>query len=144
LRRSRLNLFKATSMTISVLGIIMVIITIGIIGYLVFDTLSSTISTDVGSGSDYDKLAALKSDYNNLNNQFVETKLQIQRMNNVNATMAYDKAELELIRAQSDISDVESAINSRKSSDEVKNRIKLAQDQLGVADQALRDLQAKY
>ncbi len=144
MRRSRLNLFKATSMTISILGIIMVLITIGIGGYLVFQALSSTISTDVGSGSAYDKLAALKSDYNNLNNQFAETKMHISNMNNVNATMAYDKAELELIRAQSDISDVESAINSKKSSEEVNNRIKLAQDQLGVATQALRDLQAKY
>ncbi len=131
-------------MTISVLGIIMVVITIGIIGYLVFDVLSSAISTDVESGSAYDKLATLKSDYNNLNSQFAETKLYIENMNNVNATTAYDKAELELIRAQSDISDVESAINSKKSSDEVNNRIKLAQDQLGVATQALRDLQAKY
>jgi hypothetical protein len=131
-------------MTISVLGIIMVIITIGIIGYLVFQSLSSTISADVGSGSAYDKLAALKADYNSLNNQFAETKVYIDNMNNVNATMAYDKAELELIRAQSDIGDIESAINSKKSSEEVNNRIKMAQEQLGVATQALRDLQAKY
>jgi hypothetical protein len=68
----------------------------------------------VGSGSAYDDLAALKSDYNNLNNQFAETKVYIDNMNNVNATMAYDKAELELIRAQADIGDIESAINSKK------------------------------
>lgn len=144
MRRSRLNLFKATSMSISLLGIIMVLVTIGIVGFLVFSYLSGIISTDVGSGSAYDDLAALKSDYNNLNNQFAETKVYIDNMNNVNATMAYDKAELELIRAQSDIGDIESAINSKKSSEEVNNRIKMAQEQLGVATQALRDLQAKY
>lgn len=144
MRRSRLNLFKATSMSISLLGIIMVLVTIGIVGFLVFSYLSGIISTDVGSGSAYDDLAALKSDYNNLNNQFAETKVYIDNMNNVNATMAYDKAELELIRAQSDIGDIESAINSKKSSEEVNNRIEMAQEQLGVATQALRDLQAKY
>jgi len=144
LRRSRLNLFKATSMTISVLGIIMVIITIGIIGYLAFHSLSSIISTDVGSGSAYDKLASLKADYNNLNNQFIETKRNIDKLGDINATIAYNNAELEIIRAQSDIGDVESAINSKKSSEEVNNRIKIARDQLGVATQALWDLQAKY
>ncbi len=36
-------------MTIFVLGIIMVIITIGIIGYSAFYSISSIISTDVGS-----------------------------------------------------------------------------------------------
>lgn len=144
MRRSRLNLFKATSMTISVLGIIMVIITIGIIGYLAFHSLSSIISADVGSGSAYDKLASLKADYNNLNNQFIETKRNIDKLGDINATIAYNNAELEIIRAQSDISDVESAINSKKSSEEVNNRIKMARDQLGVATQALRDLQAKY
>jgi hypothetical protein len=122
----------------------MVLVTIGIVGFLVFSYLSGIISTDVGSGSAYDDLAALKSDYNNLNNQFAETKVYIDNMNNVNATMAYDKAELELIRAQSDIGDIESAINSKKSSEEVNNRIEMAQEQLGVATQALRDLQAKY
>lgn len=131
-------------MTISLLGIIMVLITIGIGGYLVFQSISSTISTDVGSGSAYDKIATLKADYNSLESQFAQTKLYIQDMNDKNVTAAYDRAELELIRAKSDITDAESAIAAKKSSDEVDNRIKLAQDQLVVASQALRDLQAKY
>ncbi len=144
MRRSRLNLFKATSMTISLLGIIMVLITIGIGGYLIFTALSATISTDVGSGVSYDKLTTLKSEYNSLNSQFAQTKLSIEKMNSKNATAAYDKAELELIRAQSDISDADSAITSKKSSDEVNKRIEIAQKQLEVASQALKDLQAHY
>lgn len=144
MRRSRLNLFKATSMTISLLGIIMVLITIGIGGYLLFQALSSTISTDVGSGSSYDKIAALKVSYNDLNNQFIEAKTSIDNLNNQNATTAYDKAELELIRAQSDISDAESALSSGKSSDVVQSRIDAAQKQLVVASDALDDLQTKY
>ena len=144
MRRSRLNLFKATSMTISLLGIIMVLITIGIGGYLIFTALSATISTDVGSGVSYDKITTLKSEYNSLSSQYAQTKLSIENMNSKNATAAYDKAELELIRAQSDISDADSAITSKKSSDEVNKRIELAQKQLVVASQALKDLQAQY
>lgn len=144
MRRSRLNLFKATSMTISLLGIIMVLITIGIGGYLIFTAISSTISADVGGGVSYDKVATLKSEYNSLSSQYAQTKLNIENMNNKNATAAYDKAELELIRAQSDISDADSAITSKKSSDEINNRIELAQKQLEVASQALKDLQTQF
>ena len=131
-------------MTISLLGIIMVLITIGIGGYLIFTALSATISTDVGSGVSYDKITTLKSEYNSLSSQYAQTKLSIENMNSKNATAAYDKAELELIRAQSDISDADSAITSKKSSDEVNKRIELAQKQLVVASQALKDLQAQY
>lgn len=144
MRRSRLNLFKATSMTISLLGIIMVLVTIGIGGYLLFQALSSTISTDVGSGTSYDKIAALKADYNSLNSQYAQTKLSIEKMNSKNATAAYDQAELELIRAQTDITDAESAITAKKSSDEINQRMDMAQKQLVVASQALKDLQAKF
>ena len=122
----------------------MVLVTIGIGGYLIFTALSSTISADVGSGVSYDKIATLKSEYNSLNTQFAQMKLSIQKMNSKNATADYDMAELELIRAQSDISDADSAITSKKSADEVNQRIELAQKQLVVASQALKDLQAKY
>lgn len=144
MRRSRLNLFKATSMTISVLGVIMVIITIGVIGYLGFQALSSMISSDVGSGSSYDQIAALKADYNSLNTQYEEEKLIIDKKGNKNATAAFDNAELELIRAQSDIQDAESALSSKKSPDEVQKRIDAAKQQLVKAAQALKDLTAKY
>lgn len=144
MRRSRLNLFKATSMTISLLGVIMVVVTIGVLAYLGFVALSSTISTDVGSGSSYDKIAALKTEYNSLNNQFSQEKLIIDEQNNKNVTAAYDKAHLELIRAQSDIADAESAIASKKSPEEIQERIELAQKQLLKASQSLKELQAKY
>jgi hypothetical protein len=144
LRRSRLNLFKATSMTISLLGIIMVVVTIGVLGYLAFEALSSTISTDVGYGSSYDKIATLKTDYNALSSQFEQYKLTIDDISNKNASADFDKAHIELIRAQSDIQDAESAIASKKSPEEVLKRIELAQQQLVKASQALKELQAKY
>ena len=96
----------------------------------------------MGSGVSYDKIATLKSEYNSLNTQFAQMKLSIQKMNSKNATADYDMAELELIRAQSDISDADSAITSKKSADEVNQRIELAQKQLVVADKHLKNQQA--
>lgn len=144
MKRSRLNLFKATSMTISLLGVIMVLITVGVLAYLGFQALSSTISSDVGSGSSYDKIAALKADYNVLQGKFANEKMVIDKLNDHNATADYDKAELELIKAQSDIKDAESAIASKKSPEEVQSRIETAQKQLVKASEALNNLIAKY
>lgn len=142
MKRSRLNLFKATSMTISVLGIIMVVLTVGILVYIGFQALSSTISTDASTGAAYDELAVLKSQYNILRSQFDAVKMDVDKTNDKDLQKAYLNAELELIKAQSDIEDVESAINSQKSEEEIKNRIKTAQTQLETAKASLSSLQS--
>lgn len=77
MKRSRLNLFKATSMTISVLGVVMIIITVVIVAYLGFQSLSSIISSDASSGKYYEQLTDLKSDYSNLKAQFDSTKTSV-------------------------------------------------------------------
>lgn len=143
MRRSRLNLFKATSMTISLLGVIFILLTIGVLAYLGFQAISSTITTDAGSGAYYDKLAVLKSDYDNLSSQYDSTKLAVDKRNDKNLTTDYDAAKIELIQAQSDISDVESAINTKKSPEEIQNRIDIAQQQLQKASDSLSALRAK-
>lgn len=142
MKRSRLNLFKATSMTISVLGIIMVVLTVGILAYIGFQALSSTISTDAGTGAAYDELAVLKSQYNILRSQYDAVKVDVDKTSDKDLQKAYLNAELELIKAQSDIEDVESAINSQKSEEEIKNRIKTAQAQLETAKASLSSLQS--
>ncbi|MDD1763319.1 MAG: hypothetical protein LUQ70_01220, partial [Methanobacteriaceae archaeon] len=99
MKRSRLNLFKATSMTISVLGVLMIIVTIGIIAYLGFQSLSSFISTDASSGSTYDDLTTLKSDYSNLKAQYDSTKTAVDKSGNKDLKTAFVNAELELVKA---------------------------------------------
>ena len=64
MKRSRLNLFKATSMSISVLGIILIVATLVLFAYLGINAVTQSISTNVGSGSGYDQLNILKQDYN--------------------------------------------------------------------------------
>lgn len=137
MKRSRLNLFKATSMSISVLGIILIIATLVLFAYIGISTITSSITTDVGSGSAYDQLAVLKSDYNSLNDQFTSVQQTVDSSNNQNAKTAFINAKLELVKANSDINDVESALSAGKSKDEVTQRINTAQAQLNTAKSSL-------
>ena len=51
MRKSRLNLFKSTSMLISVVGIIMIISTIVVVAYVGFSMVSSGITNEISSGN---------------------------------------------------------------------------------------------
>ncbi len=137
MKRSRLNLFKVTSMSISVLGILMIIATIILFAYIGISSVTSSISTDVGSGSAYDQLAVLKSNYNTLEGQYNNMKTSVDNSNNKNLKTAYVNADLELVKANSDISDVDSALASGKSKQEVQKRITAAQTQLDTARSSL-------
>jgi hypothetical protein len=137
MKRSRLNLFKATSMSISVLGIILIIATLVLFAYIGISAVTSSITTDVGSGSAYDQLAVLKSDYNSLNDQYTSVQQTVESSNNQNAKTAFINAKLELVKANSDINDVESALSAGKSKDEVTQRINTAQTQLNTAKSSL-------
>jgi hypothetical protein len=137
MKRSRLNLFKATSMSISVLGIILIIATLVLFAYIGISSITSSITKDVGSGSAYDQLAVLKSDYNTLNDQFTSVQQSVDSSNNKNAKTAFTNAKLELVKANSDINDVESALSAGKSKDEVAQRINAAQSQLNTARSSL-------
>jgi hypothetical protein len=127
-------------MSISVLGIILIIATLALFAYFGIYAISNSITTDVGSGSAYDQLAVLKSDYNSLNNQFTSVQQSVDNSNNKNAKTAFINAKLELVKANSDINDVESALSAGKSKDEVTQRINTAQAQLGTAQTSLSNV----
>ena len=54
MRKSRLSLFKSTSMLISVVGIIMIISTIIVVAYVGYSMVSSDITNEISSGTQYD------------------------------------------------------------------------------------------
>jgi hypothetical protein len=140
MKRSRLNLFKSTSMLISVLGILMVASTIIVAAYIGFNVISSGITSSVSSGSQYDELASLKANYTELEGKFNSTKVRIFAGSNKTKEQQYINAELELLRAQTAISDVESALKSGKSSNEVDSRITTAKEKLTLASQVYNSL----
>ena len=140
MKKSRLNLFKVTSMSISVLGIIMILATIALFAYIGITSLSSSISSDVGSSWAYDQLSVLKSNYNSLDGQFNSVKINVDNSNNRNAKNAFITAKLELVKANSTISDVDSALASGQSKSEVQDRITAAQAQLSPAQASLSNV----
>ncbi len=143
MKRSRLNLFKATSMTISVLGIIMIVVTILVVGYIGFETVSSGISAHVNSGNAYDQIANLNADYNSLEAQYNTTQETVDSRNNQNLTQDYDTAAIQLIQAQTDINDAQSAVESNQQPQEIQNRITTAEQQLDTAKNSLNSLNAQ-
>lgn len=122
----------------------MIVATIAIFAYIGFLAISSTISSDVGAGSAYDQVAVLKSDYNTLSNEYSNVKVSVNSAGDKDLSRAFASAELELVKAQSAISDAESAISSGKSNDEINNRIEIAKKQLETAKASLSSVRAMF
>ena len=143
MRKSRLGLFKSTSMLISVLGVIMIIATVAAVAYVGFSVVSSSLTGGISSGTQYDQLAELKNNYSNLEVQYNETGNKIYMMNNITLEREYVNAHVELVRVNNDISDVESALSMNKPASEVDKRLQLAKDDLKIAQEAYNSLSVK-
>ncbi len=143
MRKSRLSLFKSTSMLISVLGVIMIIATVAAVAYVGFSVVSSSLTGGISSGTQYDQLAELKTNFSNLEVQYNETGNKIYMMNNITLEREYVNAQVELVRVKNDISDVESALSMGKPASEVDKRLQLAKDDLKIAQEAYNSLSVK-
>ena len=143
MKKSRLGLFKSTSMLISVLGVLMIAITIIAIAYVGFSLVSSNLTGGISSGTQYDQLAELKSQYSNLEVQFNDTGNKIYAMDNITLEREYVNAQVELVRVQNDISDVESALSMNKPASEVDKRLKQTKSDLQIAQEAYNSLSVK-
>ena len=143
MRKSRLNLFKSTSMLISVLGVIMIVATVAAIAYVGFSVVSSSLTGGISSGTQYDQLAELKNNYSNLEVQYNETGNKIYMMDNITLEREFVNAQVELVRVKNDISDVECALSMGKQASEVDKRLQLAKDDLKIAQEAYNSLSVK-
>ncbi|MBQ6139180.1 MAG: hypothetical protein IJI80_05825 [Methanobrevibacter sp.] len=143
MRKSRLNLFKSTSMLISVLGVIMIIATVAAIAYVGFSLVSSSLTGGISSGTQYDQLAELKSNCNDLEALYNDTGNKIYAMDNITLEREFVNAQVELVRVQNDISDVESALSMGKPASEVDKRLQQAKDDLKIAQEAYNSLSVK-
>lgn len=139
MRKSRLSLFKSTSMLISVVGVIMIVATIIVVAYVGYSVVSSGITNEISSGTQYDELAELKASYDNLSVKFDSVK-GTYYAGDTNDIQTYNDAKLELTRANSAIENVQSALDAGKSSNEVDSRIEFAKEKLKVANDAYNSL----
>ena len=143
MRKSRLGLFKSTSMLISVLGVIMIVATVAAIAYIGFSLVSSNLTGGISSGTQYDQLAELKSNCTNLGVQFNDTGNKIYAMDNITLEREFVNAKVELVRVQNDLSDVESALSMGKPAPEVDKRLKQTREDLKIAQEAYNTLSVK-
>ena len=143
MKKSRLGLFKSTSMLISVLGVIMIVATVAAIAYVGFSVVSSNLTGGISSGTQYDQLAELKSNYTDLEVMFNDTGNKIYAMNNITLEREFVNAQVELVRVQNDLSDVESALAMNKPASEVDKRLQQAKQDLQIAQEAYNSLSVK-
>ena len=139
MRKSRLGLFKSTSMLISVVGIIMIVSTIIVVAYVGYSMVSSGITNEISSGTQYDELAELKASYDNLSVKF-DTVKSTYYAGGANDVKVYNDAKLELTRANLAIENVQSALDAGKPSNEVDSRIDFAKQKLSEANEAYNSL----
>ncbi|WP_296789596.1 hypothetical protein [uncultured Methanobrevibacter sp.] len=139
MRKSRLSLFKSTSMLISVVGIIMVIATIIVVAYVGYSMVSSGITNEISSGTQYDELAELKASYSNLSVKFDSIK-STYYAGSADDIKVYNEAKIELSRASAAIENVQSALDADKPSNEVDSRIEFAKQKLDAANKAYNTL----
>ncbi|MDI9435183.1 MAG: hypothetical protein QM396_04175 [Euryarchaeota archaeon] len=143
MKRSRLRMFKVTSMTISIMGIVLIVATVGILAYLGFESLSSFISADATSSTAHDELVSLKNDYSSLKMEYDNVKRDVEATNDKDLKIAYTNAEMELVKTNQAITDVESAITVGKPSEEVDKRIQVAKTQLEEAKSSLTNVRSQ-
>jgi flagellar basal body-associated protein FliL len=130
-------------MLISVLGVIMIVATVAAIAYVGFSLVSSNLTGGISSGTQYDQLAELKSNYSNLEVQFNETGNKIYMMDNITLEREFVNAQVELVRVKNDISDVESALSIGKPASEVDKRLQQTREDLKIAQEAYNTLSVK-
>ena len=140
MKKSRLNLFRTTPKLISIVGVIMIVSTIIVVGYIGFSMVSSGLTNDISSGNQYDDLALLESQFNNLSLKFDDIKSKYYSDKDAASMDQYNTAKLELTRTQTAIDNVKSALDSGKPSNEVDSRLDFAQKQLQKATEAYESL----
>lgn len=123
-----------------VIVVIAILVGISIFFIMNIGLISSEINSKTSSDSQYDELSVLKSNYSDLEGKFNATKQDIFASSDKTKEKQYISAELELLRADSAIGDVESALKLEKSSDEVDARLKTAEEKLNIAIKAYDNL----
>lgn len=120
--------------------IIIILACIGVFFAMNSSLVSSEISSEFSSNSQSDELDSLKANYTELETKFNNTKQEIYSSSSKSKEDEFISAELELLRANSAIEDVETALKIGKSQLEIDKRIKTAKEKLNMANHAYNNL----
>ena len=107
MKRSRLKLFKTTSLTISIIGVLLILLTVGLIGYVAVSGLSNSVSTTVSSGSSYDQLDQVKTQYEEINNKYENLNKKLGTNPDPNIKTTFNTGKVKLSEISQSISSIQ-------------------------------------
>ena len=140
MKRSRLKLFKTTSLTISLIGVILILITIGVIAYIGVSGLTNSVTTSVSSGAEYDQLNQIKSQYNNVSESYLSLSSQVTQSKDKNLKTTYNNGKLKLSEANTTINSIENDIHNGKSEYLIKSKIDSVNEDLKFVKETYSNL----
>lgn len=128
---------KNNKKNFAIIGIILIILLIVLTAALSsFNTNSNQLKPDTYQSS----LSELKTNYTNLEAKFNATRTESLSSQDKSKEDVFISAQLELIRANSAIEDVETALKIGKSQGEIDKLIKIAKEKLNNANQAYNNI----
>lgn len=140
MRKSRLKLFKTTSLTISLIGVVLILLTVGVIGYVAVSGLTNTVSNTVSSGSSYDQLDALKSEYGNATKKYDDLNAKLGTSPNPNVKTKFNDGKIKLSEAGQKVSSIQADIDRGKSGKDVDDKISQTRELLKEADNIYNEI----
>ncbi|RAP47029.1 MAG: hypothetical protein BZ135_03030 [Methanosphaera sp. rholeuAM6] len=143
MKRSRLKLFKTTSLTISLIGVILILLTIGVIGYVVVSGLSDSVSTTVSSGSAYDQLDQLKTEYNDINNKFTELGKKLGTNPNPDVKTTYNVGKVKLSEISQSLSSLQNDISNGEPDSVIQPKMNKTESQIKEANEIYNQIVSK-
>ena len=144
MKKSRLNIFKSSSLVISLLGILMIVATLIVAGYIGFNVISGSLSGSISNSNQYDEYNVLATNFSDLEGKFNTTKVAVYASGDDVRQQKYAEVNLELQRAKNSLNAVSSALSSGKPSSEINTRLNEAKHDLSAAHDAFNNFQNDY
>ena len=140
MKRSRLKLFKTTSLTISLIAIILIVVSIGVVAYIGVTDLSSSVTHTVNSGSAYESLNQIKADYGNLSKQYDELDKQLGTKPDIEAKSQFNTGKIKLSEVNQSITEIEGDISKGESEENINKQLDQAKEELKSARETYSQL----
>ena len=134
MKKSRIKLFKTTSLTISLIGVILILLTIGVLGYVIVSGVSDTVSTTVSSGSSYDQLDQVKSQYNTIKDKYDALDKKLGTNPDATVKTTFNTGKIKLTEIQQLLSSVQSDINNGESDADIQKKLNQTTDKIKEAN----------
>ena len=134
MKRSRLKLFKTTSLTISLIGVILILLTIGVIGYIAVSGLSNSVSTTVSSGSSYDQLDQVKTQYEEVNSKYENLNKKLGTNPDPAIKTTFNTGKVKLSEASQSLSSIQNDITNGKSEEDIQLKLNQTKNKINEAN----------